>query len=154
MTASLPDNVYEVKRSELAKMNYLLSAIRCADEMIQRFKPWRESVIMTESVDTEVRIDWRTIVVHCMPQVIVVLNHDKRGQEFYDYPLYAILPESAQVISLDEVKSLSVKVCDDEISEVEAHGALNTLLAYAQSIDSGKRENVLRQLHTVQRVLK
>jgi len=153
MTVSQPD-VCRVKKGELAKMKYLISAIRCADEMLQHFKPWRESVIMTESVDTEVRIDWRTVVIHCMPQVMVVLNHDKRGNDFYDYPLYAILPESDQVLPLSDVKSLSVEVLDEDVSEVEAHGALQTLLTYAQSIDSGKRENVLRQLHTVQRVLR
>jgi hypothetical protein len=143
-----------VLSSEFGKMKYLLGAIRSTDRMFQDFKSWRESVLMNDGVSVDVRIDWRSVVIHCMPQVMVILNHDTTGNTYLDHPLYAVLPESNQFISLRSEIHLSVKERDDAKAEVDVHGALNVLSTYAQSIDGGKRDNALRQIRILQRILK
>jgi len=143
-----------VKRSEFAKIQYLLNVVRSVDQAVQAFKPWRESALMTEGVATELVIDWRSVVIHCMPQVMVLINHDKTGKLYYDHPLYAVLAHSGQVVSLRREITLSVEETDEVSTEVDVYGALKSLLTYAQSIDGGKRDNALRLIRQLQRVLK
>jgi len=155
MTALQADVVeLVVKRGEYAKMEYLINVYRCADQALQAFKRWREAVIMTEGVATEIVFDWRSVVIHCMPQVMVVLNRDPTGKSYYDYPLYAICALSGQVVRLQSEIHLSVEEGDDAIAEVDAKATLNSLLTYAQSIDGGKRDNAVRLIRQLQRVLK
>jgi len=151
-----PDNVVElvVNRAEYAKMKYLINVTRCVDTALRAFKPWREAVLMEEGVATEIVVDWRSVVIHCMPQVVVVMNHDRTGKGYYDHPLYAILAVSGQVVSLKSEIVLSVEEGDEAAAEVDVRSALNSLSTYAQSIDSGKRDNAVRLIRQLQRVLK
>jgi hypothetical protein len=143
-----------LQRGEFTKMQYLVNVIRCVDEALQSFKPWKFGTLMEEGVATEFVVDWRSIAIHCMPQVVIVMNHDKTGKEYYDHPQYAILAYSGQVISLDREIHLSVEEGSDAKAEADVNGSLNSLLTYAQSIDGGKRDNALRLIRQLQRVLK
>jgi len=148
------DDEVEVSGGEYRKMVYLISAVKCMDEMYQDFKAWRTTVALSEGVSVDARIDWRSVAYHCAPQVLVVIAHEKTGNEMEDFPLYAVLPESHQVIQLNGALSVSVKKSDDEKSEVDVQGALNSLRSHVETIDGGKKENAMRQLHILERIMR
>jgi hypothetical protein len=154
MTASQVDTVVTVSARESGKLQYLLSCIKLYDKAYQDFKQWREAVAFMHGVTVDARIDWRAVANYCAPQVLVLLTHDKSGREFESFPLYAVLPETIQIIRLEAVESISVEVSDEGNSEVIVHGALKTLDTYVQSIDGGKKENAMKQLHILQRILR
>lgn len=146
--------IVEVSARELPKMRYLVDTVYLMDAMYQDFKTWRDDVAFTQAVTVDAQIDWRAVVHHCAPQVLVVLAHDPGRAEFMDFPLYAVLPESGQVIRLDGVISLSVEADEDGKPELDVRGALNSLTAYVDSIDGGKKENAVRQLQILKRILR
>jgi hypothetical protein len=154
MTVSQVDTKYTVSGREFGKLQYLLTCIKLYDKIYQDFKQWRETVAFTHGVTVDARIDWRAVANFCAPHVLVMLTHDKTGREFEDFPLYAVLPETMQIIRLQAVESITVEVSDEGRPEVDVHGALRTLDTYVQSIDGGKKENAMRQLHILQRILR
>jgi len=154
MTASQADAVYEVSAKEYGKLVYLLSSMKLFDAAYQDFKQWRETVVMKHGVAVDARVEWRTVANFCAPQVLVMVTHDKTGREFEDFPLFAVLPESGQIIRLEAVESITVKVSDEGNSEVAVSGALKTLDTYVQSIDGGKKENAMKQLRILERILR
>jgi len=135
-------------------MQYLLSCMKLFDIAYQDFKTWRETVAFRFGVTVDAKIDWRAVVNFCAPQVLVMITHDKTGREFEDFPLFAVLPESGQIIRLESVESITVEVSDEGNSEVNVHSALKTLDTYVQSIDGGKKENAMRQLRILERILR
>jgi hypothetical protein len=155
MTPSLEVDVeLEVSANEFGKMRYLLNSIQCMDGMYQDFKRWRKDVAFGSGVTVDAKVEWRSVVMHCAPQVLVVLVHDKSGSEFEDFPLYAVLPESHQFIRLDGPIALSIKERDDAKAEVDVQGALKSLQSYVETVDGGKKENALRQLQILKRILR
>jgi hypothetical protein len=154
MTVSPESELYEVSAREFTKMKYLVSVIEVMDAMYKDFKSWQNTVVMTKGVIADARIDWRAVAQFCAPQVLVVLAHDPKGNEFEDHPRYAILPESRQHIPLTGIIHLAIKESDDGQPEVDVLGALNSLSTYVETIDGGKRENAMRQLHILRRILR
>jgi hypothetical protein len=146
--------VYEVSAREYRKMVFLLDAIRQMDRMYQNFKKWRETVAFSDGVTVDPRIDWLSVVRYCAPDVLVVLAHDKEGTSFEDFPLYAVLPDSQQFIQLDRTMNVSVQVSEDGKPELDVQSTLNSLLTYVESMDSGKKENAMKQLRILIRLLK
>jgi len=153
MTQSLDGEVV-VSVREYGKMVYLLSALAQMDKMYQDFKSWRNTAAFSSGVSVNARIDWRSVAIHCAPQVLVVLTHDKTGNEFEDFPLYAVLPETRQYIRLDGPVVLTIEKSDDAEAEVDVQGALNSLFTYVETIDGGKKENAMRQLQVLKRILR
>jgi len=154
MTALQAEAVTVVRAREYSKLQYLLSCIKLYDNAYQDFKSWRETVAFRFGVTVDAKIDWRAVANFCAPQVLVMMTHDKTGREFEGFPLFAVLPESGQIIRLESVESISVEVSGEEISEVNVHGALKTLDTYVQSIDGGKKENAVKQLRILERILR
>jgi len=146
--------VVVVSAREYPKMKYLVNVIYLMDAMYGDFKEWRDSVAFSDGVTVNARIDWRAVSNHCAPQVMVVLAVDPTHVEFEDHPLYAVLPESGQQVRLDGVISLSVEESEDGKPEFDVEGALNSLSSYAQSISGGKRDNAMRQVQILKRILK
>jgi hypothetical protein len=154
MTASQVDAVKVVSAREYGKLVYLLTALKLFDQVYQDFKRWRETVAFQHGVTVDARIDWRAVAIYCAPQVLVMMTHDKTGREFEDFPLYAVLPETCQVIRLENVESMSVEVSDEGETEVNVRSALKTLDTYVQSIDGGKKENAVKNLRILERILR
>jgi len=155
MTASLPDaDVVLVSAKEYGKLSYLLTVIKLMDRMYQDFKKWRETVAFSDGVTVDTRIDWRSVVNFCAPDVLVVLTHDKSGKEFEDFPLYAVLPRSGQYFELKPEMSVSIEESEDGKPEFDVVGTLNSLLSYVETIDGGKKENAMKQLHILKRILR
>jgi hypothetical protein len=144
----------EVSAREFPKMKYLVDTMSLMDAMYQDFKVWREQVAMNQGITVESRIDWRAVANFCAPQVLVVLAHDPGKVSFEDHPRYAVLPESGQFICLDVAISLSVEESEDGKPELDVQGTLNSLLTFAQSIDGGKRDNAVKQVQILKRILK
>jgi len=135
-------------------MKYLIGVVRATDEAYQGFKSWRNSVVLEHGVSAEARIDWRFVANFCAPHVLLVMSHDKSGKEFEDHPVYAVLTETQQSLPLYSDVDLIVQKSDDANAEVDVVGALNSLSTYAQSLDEGKRENALKQLRILTRILR
>lgn len=154
MTQSQVNRVIVVSAKEHGKIEYLLSSIVMMDEAYQDFKAWRTDVAFGQGVTTYARIDWRQVANYCAPQVLVVIIHDRNGTEFEDFPLYAVLPESRQVVLLHDVGSITVEASDDARAEVNVKATLNSLTTYVQSVDGRKKENAMRQLQILQRILR
>lgn len=156
MTQSLHEQDREVVVSarEFGKMRYLIDAIALFDAMYQDFKQMRETVALQDGVQLDVRMDWRSVVNHCQPQVLVVIAHDPVGEEVVEFPLYAVLPESGQFILLSKVMSLSVEESDDGKPEVDVEGALNSLTTHASALNGGKKENAMKQLSILRRIMR
>jgi hypothetical protein len=154
MTPQQDDGVIEVSAREYGKVRYLLDAYWLMDEAYRDLKAWRETVAMHEGVTVDVRVDWRAVVNHVAPQVLVVMAHDASGVHFQDFPVSAVLPESGQVIRLDSVKSVTVEESEEAKAEFDVQGALNSLAKHAQSLDGGKGENAMRQISILRRILK
>jgi len=146
--------VVVVSAREFPKMKYLVDTIYLMDMMYGDFKEWRSDVAFSEGVTVNARLDWRAVSNHCAPQVLVVLATDPTHAEFEDHPLYAVLPESGQTVRLDGVVSLAVEESEDGKPEFDVEGALNSLNTYAQSINGGKRDNAMRQVQILKRILK
>jgi hypothetical protein len=151
---SLDVTVVEVSAREFPKVKYLIDTIYLVDMMYQDFKGWRDTVALAEGVSVEAKIDWRSVAIHCAPQVLVVMAHDPTRSEFEDHPLYAVLPESGQFIPLTEVISLSVEESGESNDEPDVYGALNSLATHASTLDGGKKENAMKQISILRRILK
>jgi len=155
MTVSLvSEGVIEVSAREKGKLDYLFASIVAYDEVYRDFKAWRQDVAFGHGITVDARIDWRSVANYCAPHVLVMLTHDKTGSEFEDFPLYAVLPESGHTLRLESVESITVTVSDDTKVEVAALGALQALDTYILSLDSGKKENAVKQLRILQRILR
>lgn len=148
------DGAFEVSAREVGKMRYLLDAYWLLDEVAQDFKSWREAVAMEDGVTVEMRVDWRAVAHHVSPQVLVVMAHDVTGKEFHDFPVYAVLPESGQIIRLDRVKSVYVEESEDTSVEFDSQAAINSLMNHARNLDGGKGENAMKQLSILKRIMK
>lgn len=143
-----------VSAGEYPKVRYLLFAVNCLDEAHQDFKGWRDAVAWSEGVTTEARIDWRYVQNFCAPQVLLVMAHDRSGREFTDHPVYAVLMDTRQVLFLSSEVILSVKEDGTEESGTDVLGALNSLNTYVEAMTGGKKENAMRQLQILKRILR
>lgn len=146
---------YVVHRSEYYKLRKLFDTIHLVDSAYRDFKEGFNMEALEQGIKVEFAFDWRNVVRQCAPEVLVVLAEDPTRESFQQFPLYAVLPVSGQFILLTEWAPLSIEDDDDTPEvEVDVLGALNRLLTYARTLDGGKRENAMKMLSTLQRVLK
>jgi len=143
-----------VHRSEYQKLRRLYDTIYLVDAAYRDFKEGFHMEALEQGIKVEFTFDWRNVVRQCAPEVLVTLAEDPTRDTFQQFPLYAILPVSGQFILLTEWAPLSIEDDDDAEAEVDVRGTLNRLLTYASSLDGGKRENAMKMISTLQRILK
>jgi hypothetical protein len=145
-----------VAKSEYSKLRKLYDTIHLVDAAHRDFRESFEREALEQGVKVEFTFDWRMVVRSCAPEVLVVLAEDPTREKFQPFPIYAVLPVSGQYISLTEWAPISIEDDDEAASagEVDASGALNRLITHAKSLDGGKRENAMKMLFTLQRILK
>lgn len=144
-----------VHRSEYSKLRRLYDTIYLVDAAYRDFKEGFHMEALEQGVKVEFKFDWYSVVRQCAPEVLVVLAEDPTRETFQQFPLYAVLPVSGQFILLTEWAPLTIEDDDDTDSvEVDVRGTLNRLLTYASSLDGGKRENAMKMISTLQRILK
>lgn len=148
------DGDYIVHRNEYSKLRRLYDTIHLVDQAYRDFKEGFHMEALEQGVKVEFTFDWRNVVRQCAPDVLVILAEDPTRETFQQFPLYAVLPSSGQFILLTEWAPLSIEDDDDATAEVDVSGALNRLLTYASSLDGGKRENAMKMISTLQRILK
>jgi hypothetical protein len=141
-----------VSAAEYPKVRYALFALKCANNAYQDFKNWRNAVALSEGVSVDAKIDWRLVANHCAPQVLFLMVKDNHG-EIMEHPAWAILTESHQVIPLTTEVILSAEE-EPAKTGVDALSALNSLHAYVEAMTGGKKENAVKQLQILRRILR
>jgi len=135
-------------------LSYLFFALRSMDQVHNDFKSWRSVVALSEGVTVDMGVNWRQVENYCSPQVLLVMALDPKRSEFVDHPQWAVLMDTHQVIPLSHEIILSVTESDEASAEVDVLSALNSLTTYVEAISGGKKENAMRQLQILKRILR
>jgi len=144
-----------VAPSELKKMTTLLDTLYLVDAAWQNFKEAVYQPSLNEGVAVEFEFDWRSFSRLLAPEVLIAMATDpQKGKVFHAFPAAAVLPRSGQFVDLTRGVSLTVEANDDAKAEVDVLGALNSLATHAETLDGGKRENAMKQLSILRRILK
>jgi hypothetical protein len=141
-----------VSKAEKDKLGYALRALANVKRMNEQFQDVRKSTSLTDGFVVERDVDWIAVSQYCRPHVLLVMvKHATRDASFYPYPKFALLQDSIQVVDLDEEHDLNVIANTASDGGVVAH--FDAIESQIQGIDVAKKENAMRNLRALKRIL-
>lgn len=144
----------QVSESELEKIEYLRGAIAGADAMQSQYREDRSELLLNEGNALERRVDWRRVENYCAPDVLVVMAHDgtRNSENFYDFPMYVILPRLGAFVHLQDEVTLSIEE-GSVVRREQVARALKLLRLSIASTDGAKQDNARKLLSGLHKLL-
>lgn len=141
--------------SEATKLLWLLNVISGVDEMQKRFKSDKDWYRSNEYVSVSRHVDWRQVVNYCFPQLLVIMLQDASNErdKFEDFPIYAVVCRSGQMVPLQDEVTI-VPEAGDSQQGVNVEEAISSLLIATEGIKEANRAEAKKLLGMLRRVMR